>query len=71
MYSLVYDGATETFRFPLLNDTEKDELRIVTLDQYFIVGRRMDHIFCREADGEEFCYTWTVYGMVVNYCIRL
>ncbi|CAC5414207.1 unnamed protein product [Mytilus coruscus] len=62
MYTLVYDGETETFSFPLLDDMEKDELRIVPLDPAFIVGRRVDHRFCREADGEEFWYTGTVTG---------
>ncbi|CAC5388738.1 unnamed protein product [Mytilus coruscus] len=46
----------------LLDDMEKDELRIVPLDPVFIVGRRVDHRFCREADGEEFWYTGTVTG---------
>ncbi|CAG2205351.1 unnamed protein product [Mytilus edulis] len=62
MYSLVYDGETETFIFPLLDDMEKDELRIVPLDPAFLVGRRVDHRFRREADGEEFWYTGTVTG---------
>ncbi|XP_052088201.1 uncharacterized protein LOC127725313 [Mytilus californianus] len=62
MYTLVYDGETETFSFPLLDDMEKDELRIVPLDPAFIEGRRVDHRFCREADGEEFWYTGTVTG---------
>ncbi|CAC5426314.1 unnamed protein product [Mytilus coruscus] len=62
MYTLVYDGETETFSFPLLDDMEKDELRIVPLDPAFIVGRRVDHRFCQEADREEFWYTGTVTG---------
>jgi hypothetical protein len=36
MYSLVYDGESETYNFPLLDDMENGELRIVPLDSEFI-----------------------------------
>ena len=38
MYSLVYDGESETYNFPLLDDIENGELRIVPFDSEFIVG---------------------------------
>jgi hypothetical protein len=41
MYSLVYDGESETYNFPLLDDMENGELRIVPLDSEFIVGRQI------------------------------
>jgi hypothetical protein len=41
MYSLVYDGESETYNFPLLDDMENGQLRIVPLDSEFIVGRRV------------------------------
>ncbi|CAC5422948.1 unnamed protein product [Mytilus coruscus] len=62
MYTLGYDGETDTFSFPLLDDMESGELRIVPLDPAFIEGRRVDHIFCREVDWEEFWFTGTVTG---------
>ncbi|CAG2191558.1 CFAP44 [Mytilus edulis] len=43
MYSLVYNGETETFSFPLLDDMEKDWLRIVPLDPAFLVGTITGH----------------------------
>ena len=63
MYSLVYDGESETYSFPLLDDMENGELRIVPLDAAFIVGRRVDHRFRRESDGEEFWYT----GRIISH----
>jgi hypothetical protein len=70
MYSLVYDGESETYNFPLLDDMENGELRIVPLDSEFIVGRRVDHRFRREDDGEVIWYTGKVssYDVATNLC---
>ena len=70
MYSLVYDGESETYNFPLLDDMENGDLRIVPLDSEFIVGRRVDHRFRREDDGEVIWYTGKVssYDVATDLC---
>jgi len=45
MYSLVYDGESETYNFTLLDDMDNGELRIAPLNSEFIVGRHVDHRF--------------------------
>jgi hypothetical protein len=49
---------------------ENGELRIVPLDSEFIVGRRVDHRFRREDDGEVIWYTGKVssYDVATNLC---
>jgi len=70
MYSLGYDGKGETYNFPLLDDMENPELRIVPLDSEFIVGRRVDHRFRREYDVEVIWYTGKVssYDVATGLC---
>ena len=70
MYSLVYNGESETYNFPLLDDMENGELRIVPLDSEFIVCRRVDHRFRREDDGEVIWYTGKVssYDVATDLC---
>ena len=63
MYSLVYDGESKIYNFPLLDGMENGELRIVPLYSEFIVSRRVDHIFRKEDAGEVICYT----GKVLSY----
>lgn len=70
MYSLVYDGESETYNFTLLDDMENGELRIVPFDSEFIVGRRVDHRFRREDDEEVIWYTCKVsnYDAATGLC---
>ena len=70
MYSLVYDGESETYDFPLLDNMQNGEMRNVPLDSEFIVGRRVDHRFRREDDVEVIWYTGKVssYDVATGLC---
>ena len=63
MYGIRYDGTNKVYRFPLLQDLEDGELRLVPVPAMFFVGRYIRQRFILESTGED---TWFT-GVVIDY----